>query len=68
MRRRKHEKEVVEGVVNKGENFEVFSIPLVEVCKKTPMAKLSVRLKGYKWSDPVEVAMPTMEEEVGFKI
>ena len=54
----------IRGVVGKGENFEVFSIPLVEVNKRAPRAKLFVKLKGYRWSDPVEIVMPTMDEQV----
>ena len=56
----------IRGVVEKGKNFEVFSIPLVEVNKRAPKAKLFVKLKGYRWSDPIEVVMPTMDEKVFF--
>ena len=56
----------IRGVVEKGKNFEVFSIPLVEINKRAPRAKLFVKLKGYRWSDPVEVVMPTMDEKVSF--
>lgn len=59
-------KKVIEGEVLKGKNSEIFALPFSEENEKKRIAKLSVKIKGYQWSEPIELPLPSNSKEVFF--
>jgi hypothetical protein len=56
----------VYGSVSKGQNTDLYSFPIVR-SKKHLKANLSIKLKGYGWSEPISIVMPSVQDEVNFK-